>query len=70
MMRLSRFSAAEVAQYHEHGYLLPKEPVLAPQRFAALRSRYQKLDDIWTQQYHQRSEAFDKPHFLFPELFD
>jgi hypothetical protein len=70
MMRISRFSVTDVAHYREHGYLLPKDPVFTPARFAALRNRYQTLDGIWTQQYHQRSEAFDKPHFLFPELFD
>jgi hypothetical protein len=65
---LPRQTALE--NYQRHGYLLPASPVLSSEGFSRLLDRFQRMLTVWTGQYQQRAEAFDKPHFLFPELFD
>ena len=61
-----RLTAQEVAQYHENGYLIFKEPVLPPEKFAALKAYFEKiLADLPAT---ERPEAMDVPHFVHPQL--
>ncbi len=62
-------STACAATYASDGYCLPEQPVLPAARFAALKARFEEILPVWTGHYGQRAEAFDKPHFLFPDLF-
>jgi hypothetical protein len=64
------YSATELAQYRRDGYVLPRRPVFDDATFARLTGRFAELLEIWTGHYGQRAEAMDKPHFLFPELYE
>jgi len=70
MSRPDRPAATDPSHYHQHGYLLPAAAVLPQPTFEGLRSRFSVLATTWAQTYQQRPEAFDKPHFFYPELFE
>jgi hypothetical protein len=63
-------SVIDVDAYRKQGWLLPDREVYPAETFARLRSRFDALLGEWTGRYQQRPEAMDKPHFLFPELFE
>ena len=63
---MSRLAPAQVAQYTNEGYLIYKEPVLAPDKFAGLKNYFETLlSDL---PVGERPEAMDVPHFMHPEL--
>jgi hypothetical protein len=63
-----RLSADQLAHYHQEGYTIFKEPVLAPDRFAALKAYFEQiLADLPTA---SRPEAMDVPHLMHPKLFE
>ncbi len=62
----ARLEPAQVDQYHEEGYLILKQPVLAQEKFDALKSYFEEiLTDLPSS---ERPEAMDVPHFVHPEL--
>lgn len=67
---MPRPTADEIAAWQRDGYLVPSEPLLPAPRFASLRARFEDLLADWQETYDQRPEQMDKPHFLYPELFD
>lgn len=61
-----RLAPQQVTRYQQEGYLLFKEPVLAPEKFDALKNYFEKiLSDLPSS---ERPEAMDVPHFVHPEL--
>jgi hypothetical protein len=62
----ARLSAEQRAQYQRDGYTLYKQPVLAPERFAALTRRFEQI--LAALPGEDRPEAMDVPHFLYPDL--
>jgi ectoine hydroxylase-related dioxygenase (phytanoyl-CoA dioxygenase family) len=65
---MSRLSPTQVARYHEEGYVIVREPVLAPQKFEALKGYFeQMLDDLPAD---ERPETMDVPHFVHPKLLE
>jgi hypothetical protein len=63
-----RLTLRQVEVFHQEGYLLYHEPVLAPDSFAKLKAHFEKKlaelpPDI-------RPEAMDVPHFADPALFE
>ena len=66
-----RLSDEQVAFYRERGYLLPKQQVFAPEKFAGLAKHFEKLLADWQDDPRLRSpEHMDVPHFLDPTLFE
>ncbi|MBX3112603.1 MAG: phytanoyl-CoA dioxygenase family protein [Fimbriimonadaceae bacterium] len=62
-----RLTPGEVAQYNEDGYLVFRRPVLAPDRFEALRQYFDKI--LGELDADERPESMDVPHFMYPDLF-
>lgn len=63
-----RLTSAEIAHYHEEGYVIFNKPVLAPAKFAALKAYFDKiLSDLPAT---ERPEAMDIPHFMHPKLLE
>lgn len=61
-----RLSAPALAHYHREGYTIFNQPVLAPEKFAALKATFEGiLADLPP---NERPEAMDVPHFMHPEL--
>ncbi len=63
-----RLSEEQVAFYNHEGYLIPDQPVFAPQKFAALKAHFE--EKLLTLPEDFRPEAMDVPHFADPKLFD
>jgi len=62
-----RLTADQVAHYQREGYLIYDQPVLPPDRFAALRQSFERiLSDLPPT---ERPESMDVPHFMHPDLF-
>jgi len=65
-----RLGATELSFFRDEGYLLFNQPVLAQDRFAALRDHFEGMLAEWLRDPRMRSpEHMDVPHFLSPELF-
>lgn len=62
----SRLSPAEVKHYHEEGYTIFNQPVLAEEKFAGLRDCFERI--LGSLPGEERPEAMDVPHFMHPEL--
>ena len=62
-----RLTPDQVEQFHREGYLLPKEPVLSVDEFAALQLHFE--DRLAALPPGVRPESMDVPHFMDPELF-
>lgn len=63
-----RLHADQVAHYHREGYVIFNQPVLAPEKFAALKAYFEKiLADLPPT---ERPEAMDVPHFMHPKLLE
>lgn len=58
----------DIAHYRQQGYLVLQRPVLAPERFAALRDYFEQM--LAALAPDQRPEAMDVPHFMHPQLLD
>lgn len=64
----SRLTDEEVAHYRREGYVIYNKPVLAPEKFAALKAYFEKiLADLPA---GERPEAMDVPHFMHPKLLE
>lgn len=62
----NRLHADQVAHYHREGYVIFDQPVLAPEKFAALKAYFESiLADLPPT---ERPEAMDVPHFMHPKL--
>lgn len=63
-----RLSPEQVASYQSEGYLIYREPVFSPQKFAGLKACFEdilaNLPDGFS------PEAMDVPHFAFPQLYE
>jgi hypothetical protein len=63
-----RLTPEQVEAYRREGYIIYNHPVLAPEKFAALKACFEKiLADLPA---GERPEAMDVPHFMHPELFE
>jgi hypothetical protein len=66
--RTQGLGADEVARYRSEGYLINHRPVLAADRFAALKAYFEKvLADLPA---GERPESMDVPHFMHPRLLE
>jgi len=66
-----RLTDEQVARFKAEGYLLPSEPVFAPEKFARLAAHFEALLAEWQADPRMRSpEHMDVPHFLHPSLFE
>jgi len=63
-----RLSAEQVTYFQREGYLVFNEPVLAPDKFLALKSYFESL--LADLPAGERPEAMDVPHFLHPKLLE
>ncbi|MBC8009305.1 MAG: phytanoyl-CoA dioxygenase family protein [Burkholderiales bacterium] len=64
----SRLTPEQVEHYHREGYVLPKQQVFSPEKFAALKSAFEGiLADLPA---GQRPESMDVPHFMHPKLLN
>lgn len=63
-----RLSPEQVAFYKHEGYLLYNEPVLAPEKFEALKDHFEEKLANLPEGF--RPEAMDVPHFADPKLFE
>jgi ectoine hydroxylase-related dioxygenase (phytanoyl-CoA dioxygenase family) len=63
-------AAADLETYQRLGYALPTRPVYPAADFERLRALFARLLPRWVDDHGQRPESMDKPHFLFPELFE
>lgn len=61
-----RVSPEQVEAYHRDGYLVYHQPVLPPEKFAALKARFERILSELPE--GDRPEAMDVPHFAHPEL--
>lgn len=64
----SRLTPEQAARYHKEGYLIYKEPVFSPEKFEALKARFETI--LSELPAEERPEAMDVPHFMHPELMD
>jgi hypothetical protein len=63
-----RLSADQVGHYRREGYLIFDQPVLSPEKFAGLKTYFEKiLADLPA---GERPEAMDVPHFMHPQLLE
>ena len=63
-----RLDSGQVSHYHREGYLVVNQPVLAPEKFDALKEYFESiLADLPA---GERPEAMDVPHFMHPKLLD
>ncbi|WP_404423387.1 phytanoyl-CoA dioxygenase family protein [Nibricoccus sp. IMCC34717] len=63
-----RLTPDEVAHYRREGYLIHNKPVLAQDRFDALKAYFEKiLADLPAS---ERPESMDVPHFMHPKLLE
>jgi len=63
-----RLSDEQVAQFRREGYLIYNQPVLAADRFAALKATFEGiLGDLPA---GERPESMDVPHFMHPGLLN
>jgi chlorinating enzyme len=62
-----RLNPQQVGQFRAEGYLLYRENVLAPGKFAGLKAHFDEL--LAALPADKRPEAMDVPHFTDPELF-
>jgi len=62
-----RLTSEQVEAFRREGYLIYKEPVLAPEKFASLKAYFEKI--LSEMPAGERPEALDVPHFMHPELF-
>lgn len=63
-----RLSPEQVDFFNEEGYLIYKEPVLAPDKFKGLKDCFEGI--LANLDTNERPEAMDVPHFIYPELFE
>jgi len=61
-----RLTADQVAHYRREGYLIHDQPVLRPDRFAALRETFEGI--LCDLPPTERPESMDVPHFMHPDL--
>ena len=64
----SRLSTEQVHTYEREGYLVVSEPVLPPEKFAALQAHFDEKLAVLPPEI--RPEAMDVPHFTDPMLFE
>jgi chlorinating enzyme len=62
-----RLSSEQVQNYQHDGYLVYRDQVFAPEKFAGLKSYFEKLLDALPSGV--RPESMDVPHFAHTELF-
>jgi len=62
-----RLSSIQVATYQREGYLVVREPVLPPERFAALQRHFEGM--LAALPAGARPEHMDVPHFADPALY-
>lgn len=60
-----RLDATAAARYQENGYHLFREPVLSPDKFAALTALF---EEMVAANPGRRTDTFDTPHFHEPRL--
>jgi hypothetical protein len=63
-----RLDENDVAQYHQNGFLLFKQPVFSPEKFNELLAIFESL--VANRAAGSRTDEIDKPHFREPRLFD
>jgi hypothetical protein len=63
-----RLSDSDVTRYRRDGYLIVPDPVLRPERFAALAAHFEEL--LAALPPGARPEDMDVPHLLDPALFE
>lgn len=63
-----RLTPGEVAQYHDQGYHIFRQPVFSPEKFAGLKNCFEKI--LSNLETDVRPESMDVPHFQHPELFE
>jgi hypothetical protein len=62
----SSLSPKHVETYRREGYLIYDQPVLAPEKFSALKAYFEQI--LAALPAGERPEAMDVPHFMHPEL--
>jgi ectoine hydroxylase-related dioxygenase (phytanoyl-CoA dioxygenase family) len=63
-----RLSPEQIAFYERAGYLIYRDQVFSPDKFAGLKACFEKLLDALPGEV--RPESMDVPHFAHPELFE
>jgi hypothetical protein len=63
-----RLLPGQIRDYRDNGYLIFREPVLRAERFAGLKSYFERL--LAELPAATRPEAMDVPHFMHPQLLD
>lgn len=64
--RANRLTCEQISRYRHDGYVVFDAPVLAPERFAALKGYFETM--LVALGSGERPEAMDVPHFVRPEL--
>lgn len=66
-----KLSAEQVEFFHREGYLLYQQPVLPPEKFAALKAHFEGKLATWAEDSGGLSpEHMDVPHFTDTKLFE
>jgi len=65
---MSRLTTEQVAHYQTEGYLIYPQPVLPPEKFAALAGYFEQI--LAALPADERPEALDVPHFVHPKLLE
>jgi chlorinating enzyme len=61
-----RLTSEQVESYRDTGYLIYREPVFSPEKFAGLKKCFEDLLNALPE--GERPEGMDVPHFSHPEL--
>jgi hypothetical protein len=65
-----RLNADQVNRYNKEGFIVVKEQLFAPAKFAALQKHFNEQLAVW-EKWNQRSpEHMDVPHFVDTKLFE
>jgi len=69
MLTAPLISPEQVHSFNEEGYLIYRQPVFEEGKFQRLRTVFERILKEQTQA-GIRPEALDKPHYIYPELFE
>lgn len=65
-----RLTQEQIEFFKTEGYVLFRQPVFPPDKFAALKAHFEKSLAAWNQVGGRTPEAMDVPHFTDPKIFD
>jgi hypothetical protein len=63
-----RLTPQQVAEYNQEGYLIYRESVFSPEKFAGLKACFEEILANLPEGFSP--EAMDVPHFSFPRLYE